>query len=201
MAWPSRAEQLRRLLPWFAGRAPVLDLGSGPGLLSGLLRGAGVGCVGVEYDPALVKMGRAAGHAMIRSDVGAYLTRAPAGRYGAICMSHIIEHLPPREVPAVLRRCARTLRRGGRLLILTPNPRNIGVITRTFWGDLEHTRPYAQHLLVRLVEEAGFVIERAEPDPYTVQRGVFYTPLRWVRRLLVGDYWPGADLLVIARRR
>lgn len=200
MAWPSRKDQLTRLLPWFKGHGPVLDLGSGPGLLSGLLRGIGVPSVGVEYDPALVTAGRKAGHAMIRSDVIAYVRRAPAGRYGAVCMSHIIEHLPPRDVPAVLRGIARTLRRGGRLVILTPNPRNIGVITRTFWGDLEHTRPYALHLLTRLVEEAGFTVEVGEPDPYTVQRGLLYTPLRWMRRLLVGDYWPGADLLVIARR-
>jgi len=198
--WPSREAQLTRLLPHFKGRSPVLDLGSGPGLLLRLLREHGEHGEGVEYLPGPAAAARKAGHRVHRADVLAYLSRAPRGRFGAVCMSHIIEHLPPRRVLEALKKVRRTLKPGGRLVILTPNPRNIGVMTRTFWGDIEHTRPYAVHLLVGLLRDAGFTIVAAGDDPYTRQPGWLHRPLTWVRRLIVGDFWQGADLLVVADR-
>ena len=197
-AWPNRRAQLTRLLGHFAGRSPVLDLGSGPGLLLTLLRDRNEHGEGVEYLRGPAAAARAAGHRIHRADVLAFLRRAPKGKYGAVCMSHIIEHLPPREVLGALRRVCHTLKPGGRLVILTPNPRNIGVMTRTFWGDIEHTRPYVVHLLVGLLGDAGFSIVRAGDDPYTRQPGWLHRPLTWMRRLIVGDFWQGADLLVIA---
>lgn len=198
--WPDRAEQFKRLLRHFRGASPVLDLGCGPGVLLGQLKSIGVRGEGVEYLPQVAREAARRGFRVHRKEVLSFLRGAKRSAYGGIMASHIIEHLPPSRVPEFLRNCARALRPGGILVILAPNPRNIGVITQTFWGDLEHTRPYALHLLVRLVAGAGFEILSAGDDPYTRQPGFLHRPLNFVRRLIVGDYWQGSDLLVVARR-
>ena len=200
MAWPDRSDQFRRLLRHFTGTSPVLDLGCGEGAILGILRKAGIRGEGVERSEACLKAARKAGFRVHKADVTSFIRRARPGSFGAVVASHIVEHLPPAAVPRFLSDCARVLRPGGTLLILTPNPRNIGVITRAFWGNLEHQRPYALELLRRLVESAGLKVLVARDDPYTRQHGIVHTPLRLFRRLLVGDYWPGADLLVIARK-
>ena len=200
MAWPNRHDQLRRVIPVLRGQAPILDLGCGDGVLLDLLKGVGERGEGVERNESLARSVRARGHTVHEADVLAYVRGGKPGRYGAVVAAHIVEHLPPPQLPEFLSGCARSLRGGGKLLILTPNPRNIGVITQTFWGDLEHRRPYSLDLMVRLVGEAGLNVLEAGEDPYTRQPGLLRRPLNLLRRLLVGNYWGGADLLVFAEK-
>ena len=200
MKWPNRHDQLRRIVPVLRGQAPVLDLGCGDGVLLDLLKTVGERGEGVERSRALARAIRARGHTVHEADVLDYVRGGKPGRYGAVVAAHIIEHLPPPRLPDFLSGCARSLRPGGKLLILTPNPGNIGVITRTFWGDLEHRRPYSLELLVRLVSEAGLAVLEAGEDPYTRQPGLLHRPLNFLRRLLVGNYWGGADLLIYAEK-
>jgi SAM-dependent methyltransferase len=198
--WPNRDAQLRRLLPHFRGMSPALDLGCGEGIFLDLLAGAGERGEGVERDAALVAAGRGRGRTIHEAGVAAFLGNVEPGAWGAILASHILEHLPREAVRGFFGGCAKGLRPGGRLVLLTPNPRNIGVITSTFWGDLDHVRPYAAGLLAKLSAGAGLAVVHAADDPYTRQPGWVHRPLTWVRRLLVGDYWPGADLLLIAEK-
>ncbi len=86
--WPSREAQLTRLLPHFRGRSPVLDLGSGPGLLLTLLRGIRERGEGVEYLPGPARAARAAGQTVHPADVLAFPWRAPRETYGAPYASH-----------------------------------------------------------------------------------------------------------------
>ena len=177
----------------------MLDLGCGDGPLLSLLQEAGETGTGVDLDSVAVDAGRARGFDVTRSDVLDFLTGSAGGLYGAVVASHVLEHLPPPRVPGMLTDCARVLKPGGVLVLLTPNPRNIGVITQTFWGDLAHVRPYSLDLVVRLVRDAGLEVSQAGDDPYTRQPG-FRRALNIMRRFIVGDYWPGADLMVVAEK-
>ncbi len=198
--WPDRKAQLQRLLPCFKGASPVLDLGCGEGIFLDLLAGAGEHGEGVERDALLARNGRTRGHTIHEADVVAFMENVEAGAWGGILASHIVEHVPASSVRGLFAGCAKALRPGGRLVLVTPNPRNIGVITQTFWGDLDHVRPYAAGLLEKLAGEAGLAVERCADDPYTRQPGMVRRPLTWARRILVGDFWPGADLLLIAEK-
>jgi hypothetical protein len=60
----------------------------------------------------------------------------------------------------------------GKLVIITPNPENLQVITCTFWLDLTHRRPYPLMLLKALLEESGFKIEDAGEDSDTGSAGL-----------------------------
>lgn len=199
-AWPDRQAQLHRLLPHFKGTSPVLDVGCGEGIFLDLLAAVGERGEGIDRDAVLVAAGRGKGRTIREADVATFMAGVQPGTWGAILASHILEHLPREAVRGFFGACAKGLRPGGKLVLLTPNPRNIGVITQTFWGDLEHVRPYSAELLARLAGEAGLAVVRAADDPYTRQPGIVHRPLTWVRRFVVGDYWPGADLLLIAEK-
>jgi len=164
----------------------------------GLLKEAGEMAEGVERDHRLASAARQAGFKVHGADVTDFMRQVTPGHYGAVIASHVVEHVDPEKVPRLFSDASRALKPGGTFVVLTPNPRNIGVITRTFWGDLEHRRPYSVDLLGKLAAEAGFRVVSLGDDPYTRQPGVLHRPLNLLRRVLVGDYWQGADLLLVA---
>ena len=63
----------------------------------------------------------------------------PADSFDAVIMSHVIEHVPqPREL---LAECARLLKLGGRLVMLTPNAESFGLdYYGRCWRGLEPPR-------------------------------------------------------------
>src|SRR5262249_59216085 len=86
------------------------------------------------------------------------------GRYDAITLSHVIEHV--HDPVGTLRACHRALRPGGTVWVLTPNLEAAG--RRRFgrdWFPLEPPR----HLTIFTAASLGLALERAgfepQPDP------------------------------------
>ena len=98
------------------GRGRVLDLGSGSGHGTALLRGAGLAAVGLDRVAADARH-RVPGARFVRGDV----TRAPfrSHSFDLVASFQVIEHL---EDPSdYLEQLARLLRPGGTALLTTPN--------------------------------------------------------------------------------
>lgn len=81
--------------------------------------------------------------------------------FDAVLLSEVVEHL--HETPAILRECHRLLRRGGYVLITTPNlwdiRRPLAWLTRRTWSgytDPTHINLFTPARLRRTLSAAGF---------------------------------------------
>src|SRR4029077_7623960 len=100
----------------------VLDVGCGNGDLLARLQARGWDAVGIDLDEKAVREAKSRG---LDARVGQLADQHfPDASFDAITVSHVIEHTA--EPGLVLKECARILRPGGRLVVLTPNPRSWG---------------------------------------------------------------------------
>jgi 2-polyprenyl-3-methyl-5-hydroxy-6-metoxy-1,4-benzoquinol methylase len=187
-------------VPVFPPGARVLDVGCGEGVFLDLLRAAGRQGVGVDSSADDLAPARARGLEVVQDDGIAYLERAEASFDGVFC-AHVIEHLPPEAAVRLLTAAHRALRPGGRLVLITPEIRDLEVLTERFWLDLTHVRPYPERLLVQLCTAHGFAIERSGNDPRSARGDSFPARVRGLFRFLrFGSHGYRGDVFVIARR-
>ena len=142
-------------IPFFAGCRNVLDVGCGRGEFLDLMRESGVQAKGIDLAAESIAQCRDKGLAAEVADLFAYLGPDTAGAFDGIFASQIVEHLDPAKLPAMIRLCAASLRRGGVLAIETQNPECLAIFATYFYLDPTHTRPVPHQLLEFFMEEAG----------------------------------------------
>ncbi|MGW5557654.1 class I SAM-dependent methyltransferase [Micromonospora sp. NPDC003944] len=105
---------------------PVLDLGCGPGHLTGHLRALGVDATGIDLVPAFVAHARAV-HPEVEFQLGSLerLDVADESVDGILAWYSLI-HLPPPELDGVLEEFRRVLAPGGRLVLGTFTADEVG---------------------------------------------------------------------------
>jgi 2-polyprenyl-3-methyl-5-hydroxy-6-metoxy-1,4-benzoquinol methylase len=134
----------------------VLDVGCGDGSRLSRLRAKGWNVQGQELDIRAAKIARE--HYGVPVHVGA-LKDAPfrPEEFDAIIMFHVIEHV--HDPVSLLANCNRLLKRGGTLVVLTPNSRSYGhKIFRSHWRGLEpprHLQIFSPDSLCELGNRAG----------------------------------------------
>jgi len=183
----------------FAGCKRVLEIASGQGFFLDMLRTAGVGARGIEADAGLCAQLRARGLDVIQADFFEFLRKSPSGEFDGVMASHIVEHFLPVQVEELLGLLARVARPGSPIVILTPNIANMRRAVGDFWRDPTHVRPYPVSAISKLLRRTGW--EVAESFEVTDRKPSLYRSLVYgMRNLLLGRYWGGDDLCVIARR-
>ncbi len=141
--------------PYFAGLESVLDIGCGRGEFLDLMRDLGVGARGIDLSAESVAQCVEKGlHAEV-ADLFQYLPTEVEGEFDGIMSSQVVEHLPPGQLPEMIRLCASKLRRGGVLVIETPNPECLAIFATYFYLDPTHTRPMPHQYVRFCMEEAG----------------------------------------------
>lgn len=174
----SRPQQLLGLAVWLMPRrrlavdAGVMDLafrpggrllevGCGGGAILGNLQALGWQTEGVDFDPTAVAHARSKG---LTVHLGPLADHAlPAGRFDAIVMSHVIEHV--HDPGGLLRECRRLLKPDGTLVVLTPNAE--GLCHRVFGASCftleppRHLHMFNPRNLRKLVTEAAFTVSRS----------------------------------------
>jgi len=96
---------------------PVLDLGCGPGRLTGHLQALGLAVSGLDLSPGMVAVARAR-HPSLDFVVGSMTDLdLPDGALGGVLAWYSIIHLPPGQLPTVFAGLLRVLAPGGQLLL------------------------------------------------------------------------------------
>lgn len=188
-----------RYVKYFRDSSPVLDIGCGRSVFLELLASAGIQAVGIDSSEEAVAYSREKGFAVESGDVLAFLAQSPP-RFGGIFCSHVIEHMEYQQAMELLSLCHRALRPGGTLLLLTPNPQDIGVISEVFWLDPTHVRPYPKQLLQSMLKNNGFQITEAKQFlPSWRLVGRRNLPIYVLRRILLGRHYGRPDTFILAK--
>jgi 2-polyprenyl-3-methyl-5-hydroxy-6-metoxy-1,4-benzoquinol methylase len=188
----------------FLPQESVLDVGCGSGTFLELLRERQVNGIGIDTSPDVVRKGLLKGLHIEHSDALSYLKKKK-NKYDGLMLSHIIEHLPPADLINLLTLANKRLNLNGRVIVITPNFKDIDVATSTFWLDITHIRPYPLPLLKQLFEYSGFSVSSMGFDPNTGGGKPPYYRIRsyWryrIRKIRFGEYFGNGDAFLIAKK-
>jgi SAM-dependent methyltransferase len=148
---------LRFYAPFFAGCGRVVDLGCGGGDFVEMLLQQDVDAVGVDVDPVAVQSMRRRGLPVVQQDASAYLEALEAESIDGVFASHLVEHLPYKEVYELIEHAHRVLRPGGVIALTTPDPRSLVAHLEMFYLHFGHVTFYHPRLLCFFLERIGFV--------------------------------------------
>ena len=179
----------------------VLDVGCGPGVFLQALCESGRTGFGIDASPDEVAEARRRGLAVEQADALAWL-EGTAERFDGVFCAHVVEHLPPAAAVRLLEGAHRVLAPGGVLVLITPDPRDLEVLTERFWHDLTHVRPYPASLLAAMCRELGFDVRRSGNDPRGGRFGSWKGHVHaFLRGLRLGELTYRGDAVVVAVRR
>ncbi len=143
----------------FAGKRPILDLGSGRCWFTKQnLRDI----IAVDNAPEVVEHYRQQGINIHFGD--AYAIPFPDAYFEAVFCCWLLEHLT--EPDRAMRQIYRVLKPGGYALIIAPSPHEMVA----FYDDYTHIRPYTPVSLTQLAEDVGFRRHQVECHPW--DRGI-----------------------------
>lgn len=195
---PGRETYLRWLLALLrrhsvrAGR--VLDLGAGYGFWLQALAKAGYEPAGVELSPEAAAIAREKSGAPVETGSADDPLPFADASFDAVTMLDVIEHLP--RYPQALAECARVLKSGGKLFVITLNAHSLArpLLGRrwSFWLDPTHVHMFSKQRLRAAFADAGLVTERmATMSNFALvgEGNPFLKPLRKVIGRVVVTPW------------
>ena len=152
--------------------AAVLDLGSGSGeLLTRRLAGR-FRVTGVELSSRMVELARrnVPEATFVRGDMAS--VEFPPESFDGVCAFYSLTHLPPEELPAVLRRVAAWLRPGGLFVASMGVTEDPGSVEDDWIAGIPmYFAARSAEKNERLVEGAGLRVESARPESITEEGG------------------------------
>ena len=153
-------------LPYFTGRKNVLDIGCGRGEFLEMLAARGVPARGIDLSAESAALCKQKGLDAEAADLFPYLANLAEGSLDGVFCSQVVEHLPPDQVPGMIKLAASRLAPGGVIALETPNPECLAIFSTHFYLDPTHTRPIPHPLLVFYLEEFGvgkIIVQKLSP--------------------------------------
>jgi O-antigen chain-terminating methyltransferase len=191
------AQVQRRFVSYFTNvPGKVLEIGCGKGVMLSMLKEKGVAAYGIDLSDTTVEYCRSKGLDALKSDALGHLRSVGSESLGGIFCAHVIEHLQPADAVELLRESYRVLQPGGRLLLITPNAKDIRTAER-FWLDMTHVRPYPAKLLRFLLKREGFRSVRSFHDREPARNFLERMAKTFLRMWFMGYMFTG-DLVVVA---
>ena len=199
----SRLEMYRSVIGNLEPKTPAgtwLDIGCGRGKWLRLAREGGYEAVGVDSNPAAIKECREGGFEVTDGDALEFLREKADESFAVVSAFHVLEHCPFEYCLNLVYQIARTLKRGGVLLIETPHAGNLLMAAEQFWMDPTHNRPIPLPLMEFVFEYCGIgVIHRFEVNPRAESEHLPFRELELATRLDMLLYGP-QDYAMMGRR-
>lgn len=180
----------------------VADIGCGRGTFLRLLHERGATGIGVDMSDQSIEICRRQGFVDVEQTDALSFLEGAQPRFDGIFCSHIIEHMDPPSVGRLIDLAYTALRPGGQLIIVTPNPTDLLVMSETFWLDPTHVRPYPLPLLDDWFRQAHFeVLEAKTYMGFSVAAlGRRRLPRYLFLKLILGRFFGVSNTLIIGRR-
>jgi SAM-dependent methyltransferase len=152
----THAHNLLPLVDDVPRNAPVLEIGPGLGELLVCLRQAGFTRVeACDMSPEIIEeCGRRGFDVLPVGSIPDFLY-AHTGRYGAVFMIDVLEHLTKAEAFEALQAVWQALRPGGHVIVQVPNMQSPFAASNLHW-DITHEVGYTEFSLRQLYGAAGF---------------------------------------------
>lgn len=154
----------------------VLDYGCGPGFLIGHLLRSGVACEGLDFSPTTIQnmRDRFGGHPLFRGATAATGLPTPLAdaTMDVIFCVEVVEHLLQEHLAPTFVELHRLLRRGGLLILTTPNEEDLAVsqVVCPECGCLfhryQHVRTWSAASLRAALEAHGFLTLNCQPTTF-----------------------------------
>lgn len=134
----------------------TLDLGCGRGEWLELAQNTyNVHALGIDADESMLTDCIENGLSAVNADLVEYIKNAASNSVDIITMFQVAEHLPVSILVEVLNECYRVLKKGGAMIVETPDPENMIIGTCNFYFDPTHITKLPPALLKILVESTG----------------------------------------------
>jgi 2-polyprenyl-3-methyl-5-hydroxy-6-metoxy-1,4-benzoquinol methylase len=136
--------------------AAILDVGCGWGQCLWWLKSKGYeNIVGIDVGVDQESHGQSLGLNVIRVDDSKAFLENHKSEFDVILMNHVIEHVPADEGLRILKAILNSLKRGGRLVVQTPNMNSIGANAGRYI-EISHVTGYSETSLHQIMDLAGF---------------------------------------------
>jgi len=181
----------------------VLDFGCGPGFIWDHLRQleAQWQYTALDFSPnSIAKLNEKANgkqHYKGAKHVSSLPADLPAAQFDVVLLLEVAEHLDDSYLDGTLAEVARLLKRGGVVVITTPNEEDISKSKKfcpecgAIFHEWQHVRNWSVASLSARLKQHGFSLRKAKTLDFTTQdftaQGVFRKIKRLARRLLKGD--------------
>ncbi|MGH9424436.1 MAG: class I SAM-dependent methyltransferase, partial [Thermoanaerobaculia bacterium] len=182
---------------------PVIDIGCGRGEFLIACRDAGITARGFDTNERSVADLVMRGIEATVAGVPGCFAKVGDGSIGTIVAMHVVEHLPVDALFALFTEGARVLRKGGLLVIETPNAESLAVSASEFWRDPTHLAPRHPAALTLLAREHGFAIDDVRaihPFPEANRFVATSEEMRSLIGALNERIFGGQDLRLVLRR-
>lgn len=148
----------------------ALDLGCGRGEWLDILRENGYKALGIDLNDASLGECRKKGLRVMQMDAVGYLKSLPDESVSMITSFQLIEHLELSQLLVLFREMGRTVKKGGIIIMETPNPCNLQVGAASFYLDPTHVRQLHPEFVRFLAEKNGFSrIEVVYPEQHKTE--------------------------------
>ncbi len=168
----------------------VLEIGGGRGELQLLFQAAGVKSYNVDIDEAMVASAKAKGVDARLGDGIKHLSELPDKSIGGVIAVQVVEHLPWKVLEALFTLCSKKVKKGGRVIFETINPRSVMALSSNYFRDPTHVWPLHPDTLSYQMSLCGLkIVEVKNLSPVPQEAGIsevalgeFMSP-RWAEAL------------------
>lgn len=134
----------------------ILDLGCGRGEWLDILRENGYQALGIDLNRESLNECHKKKLDVICRDAVSYIKSLPDNSVRLVTSFQLIEHLEMPQLLSLFQELGRVVKKGGVIIMETPNPCNLQVGAAAFYLDPTHVRPLHPEFVRFLTEQNGF---------------------------------------------
>ena len=194
----NRTQIMKEIIPG-TQTGVALDIGCGPGYYTKILKEKGWRATIIDTDSSNIAIARQYAEKEYIGDAISILQKLPSNKFELVLCLEIIEHMSKQDGQVMLENVRRTLKRGGHLLLSTPNKISPEGLGGYFWGekirgwpkwdawDPTHVHIYSSFEIINFLKNKGFSIKRITGYYYEGRLPIIG---RWSLPVLFSKHWP-----------